>query len=262
MTIPAISAVASAPSPASSGTPSRDREQRDHLARRGGARVDPVGRPPVASLEAWWSMITRGSVAEQLRVPVRDRADALGRRAVGRGPAGRRRRRDRDRCGTRSTSGHERVDRRRRRRRTPRSRAPPMASTSAAQPSAAPSVSASGFSWPTASTSRAAPQARQHLVGDRASRRAPRGRRRRSSSARAGLAAGLAGRACRPDLPGRTRRCRLGPRPSTAGSRRGPRGVRAAAAAASARPARGRRRPGRRCRPRGAAGGPASGSDP
>ena len=43
MTIPAISAAASAPSPRSRPTPRRAASSVDHLARRGGVRVDPVG---------------------------------------------------------------------------------------------------------------------------------------------------------------------------------------------------------------------------
>ena len=57
-------------------------QQRDHLARRGGLRVDPVGAP-AASFETWWSMIDARQPREQVGVADADLADPLERAAVG-----------------------------------------------------------------------------------------------------------------------------------------------------------------------------------
>ena len=91
--------------------PEPDREQRGHLARRGGTGIDPVARPPGVVGGVVVDDHPR-QVAEQLRVAVGDRADALGRRAVGQhqqvvGDGGIRIRADA------LDVGHERVDRRR-----------------------------------------------------------------------------------------------------------------------------------------------------
>ena len=68
ITMPAISAAASAPRPSSSGTPSRARQQRGHLAGRGGRRVDPVGRAGRRRSTRGGRWTTRGRRCEQLRV--------------------------------------------------------------------------------------------------------------------------------------------------------------------------------------------------
>ena len=91
--------------------PEPDREQRGHLARRGGTGVDPVARPPGVVGGVVVDDHPR-QIAEQLRVPAGDRADALGRRAVGQdqqvvGDGGIRIRADA------LDVGHEGVDRRR-----------------------------------------------------------------------------------------------------------------------------------------------------
>ena len=60
VTIPAISAVASAPSAASSGTPSRIASSAtiSQVAAASGSTQSPV---PWAALDAWWSMTIRGT---------------------------------------------------------------------------------------------------------------------------------------------------------------------------------------------------------
>ena len=65
MTMPAISAVASAPSAVPSGTPSRAASSAtiSHVAAASGSIQSAS---PPASFEAWWSMTIRGHVAEQL----------------------------------------------------------------------------------------------------------------------------------------------------------------------------------------------------
>ena len=130
------------------------REQRDHLARRGRGRVDPVapGRRP--SFEAWWSTSTRGSRVEQLRDGGR------GPRRAGRASRSRRRRAGRSRRPARDRSEPVHARRGSRRAAAPGRcemsvARPPWCSTIVATPSAAPSVSASGFSWPTTRTCRA-----------------------------------------------------------------------------------------------------------
>ena len=145
--------VASAPSRASSGDAEADRQERRHLAGRRGGGIDPVvlARP-----------VVRGVVVdddarhapEQVRMPRRDLADPIERAAVGYdeevvvgvwlgvGPGGRRR------AGSRTAAA---VGRRRR-----AVARPPSASTRRQIARVEPSVSASGFSWPTASTRRAA----------------------------------------------------------------------------------------------------------
>ncbi len=70
--MPAVSAVASAPPAAVSGTPEADGEQRDHLARRGRLRLDPgeVARPVVAGVVVDREQRRR---SEQRGVPLEDR---------------------------------------------------------------------------------------------------------------------------------------------------------------------------------------------
>ena len=82
MTMPAISAAASAPSSGVERDAEPAGEQRDHLAGRGGVRVDPVGG---------LGGVVRGVVVdddarqprEQVRVAAADLADPLERAAVG-----------------------------------------------------------------------------------------------------------------------------------------------------------------------------------
>ena len=90
MTMPAISAAASAPSAASSGHAEPRGQQRDHLARRGRGRVDPVARPAVG---------VRGVVVdEHARQPLEQRrGGARARRRADRACRSRRRRAGRSR---------------------------------------------------------------------------------------------------------------------------------------------------------------------
>jgi hypothetical protein len=261
MTIPAISAVARAPSPASSGTPSRTASSAviSHVA---AAADRPSPRPP--GVVGGMVVDDRPrQIAEQLRVLAGDRADALGGRAVGQdqqvvGDGG---------IGIGADAldvGHERVDRRRligehrgrapadglTRRHSARSRrACPRPGSRGRRPT--PRVRVEGEPPPSSGTAAAASATRSTawvILGEsracriRACRRACRGR----------------------TCPSPTRRCPAwSDGPSTAGFRCGPTAHHAAAATASARPGpRRRRRPARRCRPRAAGGGPVSGASP
>ena len=171
MTMPAISAAASPPPPASSGIAEPGREERDHLARRGGVRVDPVG-VPVGVVRGVVVDDDPRQAGEQLGVPVADVPDPLERAAVG----------DHDqvvrrggvRIGPEPLDAVEEVVQRRDRVGADRiGAAAPFASTRRTTPSVAPSVSASGFSWPTASTRRA-PRRRSTTDSGTASRYGPR----------------------------------------------------------------------------------------
>ena len=150
ITMPAISAVASARFRRRAGCRAGRRQQRDHLAGRRGVRLDPVG---------FGQRLVRGVVVdddarqavEQLAMALADGPDAIEawrnrRRRAGRsrrpgpGPSGtvRRRRGSRTCGGTGSVQTGSAV--------------PPNPSMMRTTPSVAPTVSASGFSWPTAST--------------------------------------------------------------------------------------------------------------
>ena len=106
MTMPAISAVASAPPPTSSGTPSRAASSAtiSQVAAAAGS-IQSAGAAP--SFEAWWSMTTRGRRGEQLRVAAGDRADPVEAPQSDDDERGRSRRPAPGRSGTRSMSGQE-----------------------------------------------------------------------------------------------------------------------------------------------------------
>ena len=167
MTMPAISAAARAPSPASSGRPSRVARSAT-ISQVAAAFGSIQSASPAASFEAWWSMTTRGSRSKSSGVAAADIADPVERAAIGHDEQVVRRASDPGRCGS---------ARRRRGSRTaagpgpcrPGRRVPPSDSTMRTMPSVAPSVSASGFSWPTARTRRA-PRSRSTTTSGTASR--------------------------------------------------------------------------------------------
>ena len=263
MTIPAISAVARAPSPASSGTPSRTASSAviSHVAAAAG--VDPVARPPGVVGGVVVDDHPR-QVAEQLRVAAGDRADALGRRAVGQdqqvvGDGGIRIRADA------LDVGHERVDRRRLVGEH-RGRAPADGLDQAAQRERrAERVRVRVLVADGEHLARAS-QASHHLVGDRCGGERDEvdglgHPRREPGLPDRGLAAGLA--VAGPARAGRAA-ARLGPtalrRPVPGAGRR--RATPLRRPLRRVRDRRRRRRPDRRCRPRGAGGGPASAASP
>jgi hypothetical protein len=75
MTKPATKAAAIAPSAASSGTPKRRHEQRVHLTRRGGTRVDPVDDAE-AGIRDVVVNVDDGQPAEQLGVILEHPSDS------------------------------------------------------------------------------------------------------------------------------------------------------------------------------------------
>ena len=81
MTMPAISAVASAPSPRSSGRPSRTASSATS-SQVAAAPGSIQSAAPAPSFDAWWSMIDAGR-SRTARVPGGDGPDALRARAVG-----------------------------------------------------------------------------------------------------------------------------------------------------------------------------------
>ena len=210
ITIPAISSVASAPSARSSGMPRRTASS---------ATISQVAAATGSTQSAGPVGVVRGvvvddhprQVAEQVGVPLGDRPDALRRRAVGQheqvvGDAGLGLR-----AGTASTPGRKAYSGGGASENIAVAR-PPSDSTIRHTASVAPSVSASGFSWPTASTSRA-PRSRARTSGGTASP---------ASAARStGAVIRGDGRACptaaacrvRPARPVRRHRPARGPRP-------------------------------------------------
>ena len=152
MTIPAISAAASAPSPVPSGTPSRAASSVtiSHVAAEPGSIQSAV---PPSAFEAWWSMITRGSVVNRsgcrcATAPTRSAEPQSTRTSRSYVSAGSGSVRNRSTPAMNAYSGGTgSVE-------IAVARAP-HASRIAHTPSAAPSVSASGFSWLTTSALRA-----------------------------------------------------------------------------------------------------------
>ena len=183
MTMPAIRAVGQRAVVGVERDAEPDREQRDHLARRGGV-PDRSSRPrPRASFEAWWSMMTRGrrpnsSACRSPTSPTRVERAAVGDHeqvVVGVGV----------RVGPEALDARQEVVERRDRVRCRPGRPPRRAPRRGARRRASrPSVSASGFSWLTARTRRAPRSRSTTTVGHGVEVRR---RDRRSSAADRGL---------------------------------------------------------------------------